>query len=90
MKVRFFPPVSRFVEEGERRHPKQKIVYGPKDEQTGEPVYLDYSVTLPERSLNEFSFWVARHLENAQVLAPPKLVEKHCQSAQKLVDRYIL
>ena len=88
VKVRFFPPVSRFVEEGERRHPKQKIVYGPKDKQTGEPVYLDYSVTLPERSLNEFSFWVNRYLEYAQFLSPAHLAEKHHQAALALVRRY--
>jgi hypothetical protein len=88
VKVRFFPPASRFIEEGERRHPKQKITYGAKDAATGEAAYLDYRVPLPERSLNEFSFWVARHLENAQVLAPPALVEKHRQSAQRLLERY--
>ncbi len=88
IKVRFFPPASRFIEEGERRHPKQKLIPGPPDEQTGELTYLDYSIKLPERSLNEFSFWVARHLENAQVLAPPNLVEKYRQSAQQLVARY--
>lgn len=88
VKVRFFPPASRFIEEGERRHPKQKITYGAKDAVTGEAAYLDYRVPLPERSLNEFSFWVARHLENAQVLAPPALVEKHQQSARRLLERY--
>ena len=88
VKVRFFPPVSRFVEEGERRHPKQKIVYGPKDEQTGEPMFLDYSVTLPERSLNEFSFWVNRYLEYAQFLSPAHLAEKHHQAALALVRKY--
>ena len=88
VKVRFFPPVSRFVEEGERRHPKQKIVYGPKDKQTGEPMFLDYSVTLPERSLNEFSFWVNRYLEYAQFLSPAHLAEKHHQAALALVRKY--
>jgi predicted DNA-binding transcriptional regulator YafY len=88
VKVRFFSPACEFVREGERRHPKQKIVVGPKDEQTGELAYLDYSVKLPERSLNEFSLWVARHLENAQVLAPLQLVEKHRESAQRSAARY--
>jgi len=88
VKVRFFPPATHFIQEGERRHPKQKIVLGPKDEQTGEVTHLDYSVKLPPRSLNEFSYWVARHLGNAQVLAPPDLVEKHRQAAQQLVARY--
>jgi predicted DNA-binding transcriptional regulator YafY len=88
VKVRFFPPASRFVEEGERRHLKQKITYGPEDETTGEAVYLDYRVPLPERSLNEFSFWVARHMDSAQVLAPPDLVAKHQQAASQLLKRY--
>ena len=88
VKVRFFPPASRFIQEGERRHPNQKITLGPIDDQTGEPLYVDYSVKLPERSLNEFSFWVARHMAHAQVLAPPHLVEKHHQAAQDLVARY--
>lgn len=88
VKVRFFPPASQFIQEGERRHPKQKMMPGPKDDQTGELKYLDYSVKLPERSLNEFSFWIARHLHHAQVLAPPQLVEKHRQAAQRLVNLY--
>ena len=88
VKVRFFPPASRFVEEGERRHPNQKIVYEPKDEQTGELMFLDYSVTLPERSLNEFNFWVNRYLEYAQFLSPAHLAEKHHQAALALVRKY--
>lgn len=88
VKVRFFPPAAQFIQEGERRHPKQKIVLGPQDEETGDWQYLDYSLKLPERSLNEFSFWVARHLDQAQVLAPVQLVEKHRQAAQRLCDRY--
>ena len=86
--MRFFPPACEFIREGERRHPNQKIVLGPKDEQTGALLYLDYSVKLPARSLNEFGYWVARHLDNAQVLAPPHLVEQQRQAAQRLCDRY--
>jgi predicted DNA-binding transcriptional regulator YafY len=88
VKVRFFSPISRFIQEGERRHIKQKVLPGPKDEKTGEPAYVDYVVKLPERSLNEFSFWVFRHMENAQVLAPPTLVEQHRQAISKLATRY--
>ncbi|MBW4420991.1 MAG: WYL domain-containing protein [Myxacorys californica WJT36-NPBG1] len=90
VKVRFFAPTSRFIQEGERRHIKQKILPGPNDETTGEPAYVDYVVKLPERSLNEFSFWVFRHMENAQVLSPPTLVEKHQQAIAKLATRYTL
>ncbi len=86
--VRFLPPASRFIEEGERRHLKQKLVYGPQDTETGEPQYVDYSVKLPERSLNEFSFWVNRHMASAQVLAPASLVAKHHQAALTLVQHY--
>jgi predicted DNA-binding transcriptional regulator YafY len=89
VKVRFFPPASRFIQEGERRHTKQKIFPGPNDEITGEPIHVDYVVKLPERSLNEFSHWVFRHMDNAQVLAPPSLVEKHCQTASRLAARYL-
>ena len=63
-------------------------MYGPKDKQTGEPMFLDYSVTLPERSLNEFSFWVNRYLEYAQFLSPAHLAEKHHQAALALVRKY--
>ncbi|MCY7273410.1 MAG: WYL domain-containing protein [Phormidesmis sp. CAN_BIN44] len=65
----------------------------PNGEKTGEPAYpayIDYVVELPERSLNEFSFWVFRHMENAQVLSPPTLVEKHRQTVSKLATRYTL
>lgn len=88
VKVRFFPPVSRFIEEGERRHPKQKIVPGPTDATTGQATYVDYVVKLPERSLDEFSRWVFRHMEYAQVLAPVSLIEKHRQAATRLAARY--
>lgn len=88
VKVRFFPPASRFIAEGERRHPKQKISLGPKDETTSEPAYVDYTIKLPERSLEQFSWWVFRHMENAQVLSPITLVDKHRQAIAKLAERY--
>ncbi|MBD2054634.1 WYL domain-containing protein [Oculatella sp. FACHB-28] len=88
VKVRFFPPASRFIAEGEQRHSKQKIICGPKDDATGEFAYVDYAIALPKRSLDEFGRWVAKHLENAQVLAPPDLVEKHRQAAAVLMKRY--
>jgi len=88
VKVRFFPPASRFIQEGERRHPKQKIVSGAKDEETGEVRYVDYSVKLPERSLNEFSLWVNRYMESARFLSPAHLAEKHRQAALALIANY--
>ena len=87
VKVRFFPPVMAFIEEGKRRHHSQKIKVC-KDSTTAKPKYLDYSVKLPPRSLNEFSFWVFRFMDNAQVLSPLHLVEKHSSAAQALVFRY--
>ncbi|TAE00596.1 MAG: WYL domain-containing protein, partial [Oscillatoriales cyanobacterium] len=45
---------------------------------------------LPDRSLNEFSLWVNKHMENVQVMWPPSLVEKHRQAARDLCDRYNL
>lgn len=87
-KVRFFPPVIHFILEGERRHPTQKLREGPIDPATGEPAYLDYKVKLPPRSLLEFSLWVYRYMDNAEVLAPDSLRQQHCQAAQALAARY--
>ncbi|WP_315788075.1 WYL domain-containing protein [Fischerella sp. JS2] len=89
VKVRFFPPVTSFIVEGERRHPKQKITIGSVDTTTGKPCYVDYAVPLPPRSLDEFSIWVNRYMDKVQVLSPPQLLEKHYQAAQALVDRYV-
>jgi hypothetical protein len=80
VKVRFFPPVSSFIAEGELRHCRQVI-----EKQTD---YLDYSIELPLRSLDEFSFWVNRYLNHAVVISPPELVEKYRQAALSLVQRY--
>ncbi len=88
VKVRFYPPVTAFIQEGERRHPKQKITPGAIDINTDKPSYIDYSVPLPPRSLDEFIFWVYRYMDKAQILAPKELVEKHQQKAQALVVRY--
>ncbi|BAY12991.1 helix-turn-helix transcriptional regulator [Calothrix sp. NIES-2098] len=87
-KVRFFPPVATFIQEGERRHPKQKIVLGPKNATTGKPSYVDYVVSLPPRSLDEFSFWVCRYMDKARVISPTQLVKKHYQAAQALLSHY--
>lgn len=55
IQVRFFPPISYFIQEGELRHPEQEIKPGEKDPQTGKPAYIDYHIKLPPRSLDEFS-----------------------------------
>lgn len=88
VKVRFFPPVTKFIIEGERRHLKQRVVLGPIDETTDEATYVDYIIPLPPRSLNEFMLWVYRHMENAQIISPQELAEKHYQAAVALVQRY--
>lgn len=89
VKVRFFPPVTTFIQEGELRHRKQKIVVGPKDKTTGKPHHVDYIVALPPRSLDEFGIWVHRYMDKAQIMSPPQLLEKHRQAAQNLVLRYL-
>lgn len=88
LKVRFFPPVTAFIQEGNCRHPTQKIkLY--RDRDSGQIQYLDYSVQLPPRSIEEFSLWVSRYQEYAQVLSPPELVKKHAAKAQALAARYL-
>ncbi|WP_335209431.1 hypothetical protein [Nostoc sp.] len=69
MQVRFFPEVMEFIQEGEKRHPKQKIELGPKGK-NGKPTYVDYIVKLPKRSLEEFCRWVYRFMGNAQFISP--------------------
>jgi predicted DNA-binding transcriptional regulator YafY len=88
IEVRFFPKVIPFILEGERRHNNQEITPGPKDSKTGQLAYVTYQIQLPPRSLSEFNLWVFRHLDNAQVISPPELVEFHRQSAQALMQRY--
>lgn len=90
VKVRFFAPVVPFILEGDRRHPQQKIQKGPKDPTTGQLTYVDYIVTLPPRSLPEFSRWVYRHMHHAQILAPESLVAAHKAAISGLVQRYDL
>ena len=87
VKVRFFERVVGFILEGSRRHPRQKIKEGSRDS-FGNLRYVDYQIDLPDRSENEFSLWVQRYMDSAQVLSPPSLVEKHRQAAKDLVARY--
>ena len=80
--VRFFAPVIHFIEEGTYRHPSQKI------DAKRKPDSIDLQLTLPPRSLSEFSRWVNRFMDNAIVLAPESLVIKQAKAAQRLADLY--
>ena len=82
IKVRFFTPVIAFIEEGEKRHISQSI------DRRGKPEYIDYIVTLPERSLNEFCRWVHQFVHNAQVLEPQNLRDRFRSTALKLATLY--
>jgi len=84
--VRFFPPVAAFILEGEQRHPQQTIRKGKGT--GGGMTHVDYTVKLPERSLDEFGRWVNRFMQYAQVLTPSQLAEKHRAAAQQLLSRY--
>jgi predicted DNA-binding transcriptional regulator YafY len=87
IKVRFYPPVSSFIAEGELRHPKQKLRMGVKDAY-GKPQHLDYLISLPPRSLDEFGVWVQRYADKALVLSPKELVTQHREQAIALYQRY--
>ena len=82
IKVRFFAPVIAFIEEGEERHHSQSI------DSSGKPDYIDYSISLPPRSLNEFCRWINQFVHNAQVLEPNTLVERYQSIAQQLSNLY--
>ena len=82
IKVRFFAPVIRFIEEGEKRHIRQSI------DKSGKPNYVDYSISLPRRSINEFCRWVNQFVHNAQVLEPSDLVESYQSMVQQLTKLY--
>jgi len=88
IKVRFYHPVTRFILEGENRHINQKVFSYPKKAENEDITHVDYQIKLPPRSRREFMLWVNKHLDKAQVLAPPELVEEHRKAAQALLDRY--
>lgn len=88
VKVRFYSPVSRFIIEGNYRHPHQKISLGAINPDTDEPDYVNYQIKLPGRSLQEFQFWLCRYMQQVEVLAPDSLAQQHADAAQALVDRY--
>lgn len=89
IKVRFYPPVATFILEGDRRHPSQKISNVVKDKSTGEILSVDYTVTLPRRSFDEFLLWLHRYMDAAQIITPSELAQKHLQTAQRLIQRYL-
>lgn len=88
IKVRFFPPASYFILEGELRHIQQKITKGKLNHLTKQPEYIDYQIELPPRSVNEFSLWLQKYGDQVQVLVPSELVEKHKNIAHNLLNRY--
>ena len=85
--VRFWPPVMAFIKEGEQRHRSQKIKDGKKDN-ANRPSYIDYVVTLPPRSIDEFMFWVNRFMDAAQIISPADLAQRHLERARGIIDRY--
>ena len=82
IKIRFFAPVIAFIEEGEKRHISQVI------DRRGKPEYIDYSISLPPRSLNEFCRWVHQFVHHAQVLEPKDLRDRFRFTAQRLAALY--
>lgn len=86
VKVRFFERVVPFILEGNRRHPKQTIQV--TKDGTGQVEWVDYTVLLPPRSLDEFFRWVNRFLEQAQVLAPTEWVEKYKARSRQMMEQY--
>lgn len=84
--VRFRPPTARFIAEGDRRHPTQRLTW--ESGTSGEPSGLEFSVKLPRRSLGEFERWVRRYGSDAVVLEPPELVARFRQMAIALAQAY--
>ena len=89
VKVRFYAPVAIFILEGDRRHSSQKITNITKDKSTGDLLSVDYAVSLPKRSFDEFLLWVYRYMNSVEIISPLELVEKHHQAAQSLINRYL-
>lgn len=87
IKIKFYPPVSNFIREGELRHPKQRIKLT-KSNTNNEVLYLDYFISLPARSLNEFLFWLQRYGDGVEVIYPENLREKHHKNSINLTKLY--
>ncbi len=80
--VRFFDPVTKFIQEGNARHVRQKIYDHSK---LG---FLDYEITLPPRSQPEFYRWTRRFSSAVIFLEPDELIQKHQREALELTNRY--
>jgi predicted DNA-binding transcriptional regulator YafY len=87
IKVRFYPPVSQFIKEGELRHSQQSIKLT-KNSTDNKILYLDYFITLPPRSLNEFLFWLQGYGSYVEVIYPESLRKEHKKGAIELTKRY--
>jgi predicted DNA-binding transcriptional regulator YafY len=87
VKIRFFRKIAPFIQEGEKRHPRQKIVI--KKDSNGKLEFINYSIILPERSLPEFFRWVRRFGSQALVLSPEKYVEEFRQEVMLLSELYL-
>lgn len=87
IRVRFFEKVAAFIIEGEKRHPSQKLELGPKNK-NNQLRYVDYSLSLPTRSVKAFCQWVYRFMGNAQFIYPDYLIEDHQMHARELMNRY--
>lgn len=84
--VRFFPPILGFILEGERRHHSQKIAKGPIRE--GSLCHVDYTVTLPPRSIDEFCRWVYGFMGHAKFIKPETSALAHYHAAKTILERY--
>jgi predicted DNA-binding transcriptional regulator YafY len=85
--VRFANDVADFIQEAEKRHLRQKIKPSKKI-QNGKPEYVDYSIELPPRSVEEFCRWVFQFKSSAIFLEPPELVSRHQQIASDILAIY--
>ena len=86
VKVRFFTEVAPFIKEGNKRHPRQKICE--KRNAQGQLEFVDYSISLPDRSLADFYRWVRRFGSQAQVLSPQSAVDLFRQEVKLMFDQY--
>lgn len=89
LKLRFYPPASYFILEGELRHPHQRISFGKIDPLTKQPLFVDYTIDLPPRSVNEFYLWLQKYGDQVQVLTPLDLAQKHQTMATNLLNQYL-
>jgi len=87
IKVRFHPPIADLIIEGDLRHPKQRIKVT-KNQHNGQISFVDYFISLPSRSLNEFLYWLQKYSSSVEVIYPEHLRKRHEQGALQLYQRY--